>query len=138
MQPLKHIILVEDDTFDAEMTIRALGQIPIANPIVHLETGQDLLDYLDKEGVGHIAVVLLDLNTPKLSGLEALREIRQRAYDYFPIVVLTSSGEGPDIRASYALGVNSFVSKPVRNLDFQEAIRTLGLYWGLMNELPPT
>lgn len=136
MTGLKKIILVEDDQFDAEMTQRSLKKIPLANEIVWLETGQELIDYLDEHGTAQIAVVILDLQMPQITGLEALEIIRQKNYSYFPVVILTSSRQSPDIQASYKLGATSFVTKPVNNTEFREAIRTLGLYWGILNELP--
>ncbi len=136
MTNLKKIVLVEDDEFDADLTRAELKKIPIANEIVWLETGKELLDYLENEGLQDIAVVILDLQMPILSGIEALQIIRERQYQYFPIVVLSSSREHPDIKKCYSLGVNSFVTKPVKTTEFQEAIRTLGLYWGILNQLP--
>lgn len=136
MTNLKKIVLVEDDEFDADLTRAELKKIPIANEIVWLETGKELLDYLENEGLQDIAVVILDLQMPILSGIEALHIIRERQYQYFPIVVLSSSREHPDIKKCYSLGVNSFVTKPVKTTEFQEAIRTLGLYWGILNQLP--
>lgn len=136
MEKLKKIILVEDDEFDAEMTQRSLKKLNLANEIVWLETGKQLLDYLDEHGTDHIAVVILDLQMPQITGIEALRMIKEGNYPYFPIVILTSSKETPDIETCYELGANSFVTKPVKNVEFQEAISTLGLYWGILNELP--
>ena len=133
---LKKIILVEDEPFDAEMTIQELQKIPLANEIVWLETGAELLEYLDTQGTAEIAVAILDLNMPILTGLEALTIIRDRAYERFPIVILSSSREHPDLEKCYELGINSFVNKPVKTAEFQEAVRTLGLYWGVLNELP--
>jgi two-component system response regulator len=136
MPRLKKVILVEDDELDADMTQRALKNIPLANDIVWLETGQELLDYLDQEGTHDIAVVILDLKMPQLSGIDALRIIRGNDYGYFPIVILTSSRENPDIAICYELGANAFITKPVNQHDFREVIKTLGMFWGIFNNLP--
>lgn len=133
---LKKIVLVEDEPFDAEMTIQELKKIPLANEIVWLETGAELLEYLDTHGTEDIAVTILDLNMPILTGVEALTIIREREYDRFPIVILSSSREHPDLEKCYELGINSFVNKPVKTQEFQEAVKALGLYWGVLNELP--
>ena len=136
MAKLRKILLVEDDELDVEMTKRALRDIPVANEIEWLETGQEFLNYLEEHGAKEVAVVILDLQMPQITGIEALRIIRQKDYDYFPIVVLTSSKESPDVKACYELGVNAFVTKPVKKSEFNEAIKTLGLFWGILNELP--
>ncbi|MEM6764263.1 MAG: response regulator [Bacteroidota bacterium] len=133
---LKKIILVEDDEFDAELTRKELQNIPVANEIIWLETGGELIDYLDEYGADDIAVAILDLQMPILTGIEALQTIKEKAYEHFPIVVLSSSKEHPDIKKCYELGINSFVTKPVKTAEFQEAVRTLGLYWGILN-VPP-
>lgn len=136
MSALKKLILVEDDSFDAEMTIRSLKQIPLANEIIWLETGAHLLSYLEEQGTDDIAVVILDLQMPQVTGIEALKIIREKDYPDFPIVILTSSKEAPDIKKCYELGVNSFITKPVQHLEFQEVIKTMGLYWGILNQPP--
>ena len=136
MSALKKLILVEDDSFDAEMTIRSLKQIPLANEIIWLETGAHLLSYLEEQGTDNIAVVILDLQMPQVTGIEALKIIREKDYPDFPIVILTSSKEAPDIKKCYELGVNSFITKPVQHKEFQEVIKTMGLYWGILNEPP--
>jgi len=137
MNNLKKIILVEDDEYDADMTKEALAKIPIANEILWLETGQDFLDYLEQDGLKDIAVVIMDLNMPLVTGLEALEVIRDKNYPDFPVVVLSSSREHPDITRAYELGANSFIIKPVAPEEFQKAITTLGLYWGILNVPPP-
>ena len=136
MSALKKLILVEDDSFDAEMTIRSLKQIPLANEIIWLETGALLLSYLEDHGTDNIAVVILDLQMPQVTGIEALTIIREKAYPDFPIVILTSSKEAPDIKKCYELGINSFITKPVQHEEFQEVIKTMGLYWGIINQPP--
>lgn len=133
MSTLKKIILVEDDEFDAELTLSELQSIPLANEIVWLETGKEFIDYLEENGVGDIAVAILDLNMPLITGIEALEIIREKGWPKFPIVVLSSSNEHPDIKRCHELDVSAFVTKPVKMEDFKSSIRTLGLFWGLMN-----
>ena len=136
MTALKKIIFVEDDQFDAAMTLKTMEKMQLANEIIWLETGQLLLDYLEENGTKNIAVVILDLQMPQITGIEALEAIRQKKYPYFPIVVLTSSRESPDVKKCYELGINSFITKPVKSNEFQEVVKTLGLYWGIFNKLP--
>ncbi len=136
MDKLRKILLVEDDQFDAEMTTRELKSIPLANEIVWLQTGEELLSYLVTNGVNDISLVILDLHMPRVNGIEALQEIRKIGYPKFPIVVLSSSQEDPDIKKCYEMGVNSFVSKPVKTVEFRSAVRNLGLYWGILNVVP--
>ena len=141
----KTILLVEDNPSDIELTKRALANANIANKVVVAEDGQEALDYLF--GTGHyagrdaaplLAVVLLDLKLPKVDGLDILRRIRaNRRTKRLPVVILTSSQEEQDIAAGYDLGANSYIQKPVDFLKFAEAIKTLGLYWLVLNELPP-
>ncbi len=137
MSLLKKIILVEDDEFDADMTLSVLRKIPLANEIIWLETGKELLEYLEEKGTQDIAVVILDLNMPLLTGIETMQIIQEKKYRKFPVVVLSSSRENPDIKKCYEMGVNSFVTKPVKTEEFQEAVKTLGLYWGIIN-VPPS
>ena len=138
------ILLVEDNLSDVKLTERALKQNQITNELVHAEDGREALDYLF--GTGQYAgrdvrkapaVVLLDLKLPKVDGLEVLRQIRaDERTRLLPVVVLTSSSQEEDIIVSYKLGANSYICKPVDFTRFAEAVRTLGLYWLLMNEAP--
>ncbi len=145
MKPIKPILLVEDNPSDADLTRRALGRGHIANELVVVEDGQEALDYLCGEGVYQgrdisilPAVILLDLKLPKVPGLEVLRRIRKDVrISRVPVVILTSSKEEEDIGAAYDLGVNSYVRKPVDYKEFQTAIEHLGLFWLILNELPP-
>lgn len=138
MSNFPKILLVEDDELDAEMTQKTLKEIPLLNEIVWLENGEELIDYLDEHGSENIALCILDLKMPVMSGLDALEEIRQEKdkYSEFPIVILTSSQENPEIKRCYELGVNAFVTKPVQEEAFSKAVKILGIFWGLFNILP--
>lgn len=139
------ILLVEDDPNDVELTLHALKTNNLSNNVHVARDGAEALDFLFDQGAysGRIAekrpkVVLLDLKLPKVDGLEVLRAIRADPRTrVMPVVILTSSREDRDIVESYALGVNSYIVKPVDFERFAEAVRTLGLYWLLLNE-PPT
>lgn len=142
----KTILLVEDNPDDEALTLRALKKNNIKNEVAIVRDGVEALDYLF--GSGQYAgrdvkdlpqVVLLDLKLPKLDGLEVLRRVRADARTRrLPIVVLTSSKEEQDIVASYDLGANSYVRKPVDFTQFAESVRQLGLYWLVLNEAPPS
>ncbi len=138
------ILLVEDNTSDAELTIRALNKKHIANSIIHLKDGASALDFLFGEGEfanrninNRPKIILLDLKMPKVDGLEVLRRIKNDDHTKkIPVVVLTSSKENPDIEKAYALGANSYIVKPVEFDGFSKAIGELGFYWLLLNESP--
>ncbi len=138
------ILLVEDNPYDAELTIRALKAHRLLNNIVHVTDGQEALDYLFGTGLwkdgntrSRPKVVLLDLKMPRVDGVEVLRRIRSDPHTKFlPVVVLTSSREERDLIESYKLGANSYIVKPVDFDQFSEAVRSLGLYWLLLNEAP--
>lgn len=139
------ILLVEDNPDDVELTLRAFARSRVANTLVVARDGEEALDYLFARGVhagrdrgAQPEVVLLDLKLPKIDGLEVLRRLREAPETrLLPVVVLTSSNEERDVVASYELGANSFVRKPVDFGDFLEASRQLGLYWLVLNEPPP-
>jgi two-component system response regulator len=136
MTYLRSIILVEDNPDDEKLTIRALRRGNVANEILVARNGEEaLVMVLNANPLP--SVVLLDLKLPKVDGLEVLRQIRanERTHN-LPVVVLTSSSEEGDIIDSYDLGANSYVRKPVETDKFTEAIRQLGMYWALINELP--
>lgn len=144
MKP-KTILLVEDNPSDIDLTMRALERSHIASRVVVAEDGAEALDYLFCRGA-HAgrsprdlpALTLLDLKLPRVPGLEVLRRIRGDAHTRrVPVVVLTSSREEQDVGASYDLGVNSYIRKPVDFRRFAEVIEQLGLYWLIMNEVPP-
>lgn len=138
----KTILLVEDNPDDEALTLRALRRNHIANEVVVTRDGAEALDYLFGEGkfagrdpARRPEVILLDLKLPKMDGLEVLK--RLRADDRtrrIPVVILTTSSEEQDIAASYDLGANSYIRKPVDFRQFTEAVRQLGLYWLLFNE----
>jgi CheY-like chemotaxis protein len=140
----KTILLVEDNPDDEALAIRALKRHHIGNQIVVARDGVETLDYLF--GRGQYAgrdisvkptVILLDLKLPRVDGLEVLRCLREdERTKLLPVVVLTTSSEEQDILTSYSLGCNSYIRKPVDFIQFSEAIRQLGMYWLLMNELP--
>ena len=131
------ILLVEDNPDDEKLTLRALKKNNIANPVKVARDGQEAIDYLFNSGAGLPAVVLLDLRLPKISGLEVLKRMRaDPARKMVPVVILTSSKEESDLVHGYSLGANSYIRKPVDFTQFAEAVRTLGLYWMVLNELP--
>jgi two-component system, response regulator len=141
----KIILLVEDNPSDIGLTQRAFKKSHIANELVVVEDGQEALDYLF--GIGAYegrdaqllpALVLLDIKLPKVDGFEVLQRIRSDPRTRrLPIVMLTSSSEEQDIGASYDLGVNSYIRKPVDFTQFAQAIQQLDLYWLVLNEMPP-
>lgn len=136
------ILLVEDNPADAELTLRALKKVHIANKVFLVNDGDEAMDFLfargkfsDREHIQNPKVILLDLKLPKVSGLEVLRSIKSNEkLKSIPVVVLTSSKEDPDIKQSYALGANSYVVKPVGFENFLKAVSELGMYWLLLNQ----
>jgi two-component system response regulator len=140
----RSILLVEDNPDDRELTLRALEKNKILNPVKVAEDGVQALDILLRRGehaadwTGLPALVLLDLKLPKIDGLEVLKAIRADPRTrLLPVVVLTSSKEEQDLIASYTLGANSYIRKPVDFAKFIEAVRQLGYYWLILNEAPP-
>jgi len=138
------ILLVEDNPNDAELTIHALRENNLSNHIEWLHDGAEALEFIFGSG-GYAGrdisdkprVILLDLKMPKVDGLEVLRRIKgDPRTKSIPVVVMTSSHEERDVVESYKLGVNSYIIKPVDFEQFNEAVRTLGLYWLLLNQAP--
>jgi two-component system response regulator len=142
----KLILLVEDNSSDEKLTVLALEECGIANDIVVARDGAAALDFLaatgpysDRNPNELPTVVLLDLKLPKIDGLDVLRRIRsEERTRLLPVVILTSSKEDEDVLRGYALGANAYVRKPVDFLEFAAAAKTLGLFWLLLNELPPS
>jgi CheY-like chemotaxis protein len=144
MDRLGRILMVEDDHKDVELTLTALEEYNLANEVVVTGDGAEALDYLYcrgnfKERSGdNPAVLLLDLKLPKVDGLEVLQQIKSdEKLRMIPVVVLTSSREERDMVASYKLGVNAYVVKPVDFHEFVNAIKELGVFWAVVNEPPP-
>ena len=141
----KYILLVEDNPDDEALTLRALKKNKLANGVVVARDGAEAVDFLFGTGAhgGRDAgdlpqIVLLDLKLPKLDGFEVLRRVRaDKRTKTLPVVILTSSKEERDIVQGYRDGCNSYVRKPVNFDEFVEATRQLGLYWMLLNEVPP-
>jgi CheY-like chemotaxis protein len=141
---LGRILMVEDDPKDVELTLTALEDYNLANEVVVTRDGEQALDYLYCRGEyktrssGNPAVMLLDLKLPKVDGLEMLKQIKSdEELRMIPVVVLTSSTEEKDMVASYKLGVNAYVVKPVDFHEFVNAIKELGVFWAVINEPPP-
>jgi CheY-like chemotaxis protein len=141
---LRHILLAEDSANDAELTIAALRENRIVNPIDVVRDGAEALDYLRRQNAyagrqsGTPAMLLLDLKMPKVDGIEVLRAVKSDpVLRQTPVVVLTSSREEQDVVRSYDLGVNAYVVKPVDFRDFTDAVKTIGSFWAVVNEQPP-
>ena len=144
MNALKHILLVEDNPNDVELTLEGLSEYNLANDVQVVRDGEEALDYIYYRGkfAGRISnnpvVVLLDLKLPKIDGIEVLRQIKSdEKLRLVPVVILTSSNEESDKVKSYKLGVNAYVVKPINFHEFTDAIRELGIFWAIINEPPP-
>src|SRR5215470_3610090 len=135
--PDEHVILlVEDNASDEELTLRALRKSNIANKVIVVRDGAAALEFL-RETADLPQVVLLDLNLPKIGGLDVLRAIRSdERTKLLPVVIMTSSKEDRDLMTGYELGANSYVVKPVDFTQFAEAVRQLGVYWLVINQRP--
>lgn len=137
------ILLVEDNPDAVTLTLRALKRNNIANPVTHAKDGAEALALLGEgslpgQGPELPALILLDLKLPKVDGMEVLRRIRaDKRLKLLPVVILTSSKEQGDLIQGYDLGANGYVRKPVDFQQFAEAIKTLGLYWLVLNQAPP-
>jgi CheY-like chemotaxis protein len=144
MDRFGRILMVEDDPRDVELTLTALADYNLTNEVVVIHDGEEALDYLYRRANfktrnnENPAVLLLDLKLPKVDGLEVLRQIKSdETLRMIPVVVLTSSREERDMVASYKLGVNAYVVKPVDFHEFVNAIKELGMFWAIVNEPPP-
>jgi CheY-like chemotaxis protein len=140
----KHILLVEDDPNDVELTVAALTQFKFKTAVKDVADGEQALDYLHRRGTyaaeppGHPAVILLDIKMPKVDGLTVLRRVRSDSRLWMiPIVMFTSSREERDLIRSYQLGANAYVVKPLEYSEFMNALKEIGAFWGLINEPPP-
>jgi CheY-like chemotaxis protein len=144
MEFLKRILLVEDDPKDVELTLAALAEHKLANEVAIARDGVEALDYLYRRGafaqrpVGNPVVILLDLKMPRMDGIRVLQQIKtEKQLRMIPVVILTSSRESQDLEACYRLGVNAYVVKPVRFLDFVDGVKQTGVFWALLNQPPP-
>jgi len=133
------ILLVEDNQDDAELTIRALRKFNLANHLLHLQDGEEALNFLFGSNSGLMPkIILLDIKMPKIDGIDVLRKIKSDPYrKIIPVVVLTSSKEERDILESYKLGVNAYIVKPVEFDKFVKAVSEVGFFWLILNQ-PPT
>lgn len=143
MKPLNRILLVEDSIRDAELILTAFEGNHLANDITHVRDGAEALDYLYRRGAfasrtdAQPALLLLDLKLPKVDGLEVLRQIKGDAdLRMIPVVMMTSSRQEKDLVRSYELGVNAYVVKPLKFQDFVDAVKQVGAFWAVMNEVP--
>jgi len=137
------ILLVEDSKADADMTMRTLRKRGIANNVEWVKNGVEAMEYLFREGTyaeragGAPKLVLLDLKMPLMDGLQVLEKMKSDPRTKaIPVVMMTSSREEGDLLASYRLGVNSYVVKPVDFRDFAEMVSEVGMYWMLSNQVP--
>ena len=145
MIEIKTILIAEDNPQDIELTIEALTQNNLANLVVAVNDGVEAMEYLNYQGPfknrkkGNPAVLLLDIKMPRMDGIEVLKAIRgDDTLKTIPVVMLTSSREEPDLKKCYAMGVNAYVVKPVVFRDFMDAVKNIGIFWALLNELPPS
>jgi len=140
---LGYILLADDNENDVELTLRALSQYKVANEIVVVRDGAKALDLLYHRGdfsartnADPIAV-LLDIKMPKVSGIEVLEIMKKDPrLRFIPVVMLTSSRQGPDVEECYRVGANAYVVKPVDFAQFADAVKTIGKFWAVLNELP--
>src|SRR5688572_20319634 len=136
------IILIEDNPDDAALAIRALKKQNLTNNLVHLSDGQEALDFIFGTGtfinqgmVGTTKVILLDLNMPKVNGMEVLEKLKSDdRTKTIPVVILTSSSKDPDIKRAFELGANTYIVKPVDFDNFSKIVVDLGMYWMLVNQ----
>ena len=140
---LRKILLVEDNQNDLELTLEALSEQNLGNRVVSVNDGVEAMEYLLYEGPyagrekENPAVILLDIKMPRMDGTEVLKAVKSNSeLKYIPIVMLTSSREEPDLQKCYNYGVNAYVVKPVNFKDFMEAVKEIGIFWALINELP--
>jgi two-component system response regulator len=136
------ILLVEDNVGDAELALRALKKQHLANNVIHLKDGAQALDFIFARGVYAARnindlprIILLDLNMPKIGGIQVLEKLKSDPLTRaIPVVILTSSAEDPDVRRCYELGANSYIVKPVEFNNFSKTVAELGMYWMVINK----
>ncbi|MCW5908646.1 MAG: response regulator [Chitinophagales bacterium] len=135
------VLLVEDNPYDAELSINSLKENHLANEIMHVTDGAEALDFIYCRGKYegrdkvHPKIILLDLKMPRVSGIEVLEQLKSdEDTKSIPVIVLTSSNLDPDIEACYRLGVNSYITKPIAFEDFAKTVINLGFYWMLVNK----
>lgn len=136
---LPSILLVEDNPMDLDLTLRAFSKKKFVNDIQIARDGEEALAFFPRWEAGEAlpAVILLDINLPKVSGLEVLRQLKaHERFRRIPVVMLTSSREDRDLKAAYDLGVNSYIEKPVSFSKFIEVAEHIELYWCVLNERP--
>lgn len=134
---VRSILLVEDNPMDVDLTLRAFAKRKLANPVDVARDGEEALDLVEQWDAGTTrppALILLDLQLPKVSGLDVLRAIKGHPrFRILPIVVLTTSDESADMRTAYELGANSYILKPVSFDNFMTVVGQIELYWGVLN-----
>jgi two-component system response regulator len=138
------ILLVEDSDADAEMIVRSLRKGNLVNQVFRVRDGVEALEFIFREGEyrerrsGNPKLILLDVKMPRLGGIDVLRKLKsEESTKVIPVVMLTSSAEDRDIQESYHLGVNSYLVKPVNFSEFTNVVAQVGLYWAVMNRMPP-
>lgn len=138
MTNIVEILLVEDNPDDAELTIRALKKHNLANNLLHLQDGEEALNFIFSPQTSSLPkIILLDIKMPKVDGIEVLRKIKSdENRKIIPVVVLTSSKEERDIIETYKLGVNAYIVKPVEFEKFVSAVSEIGFFWMILNQPP--
>lgn len=134
---MRKILLVEDSDDDAQLTIHSLRKALVANPVEHIGSAKEALEYLRASDTIMPALILLDLHLPGMSGMDMLKELRaDKRTRLIPVVIFTGSQSPEDLNTSYREGANSYVRKPLDQDEFRNAIRDVGLYWAVTNEPP--
>jgi CheY-like chemotaxis protein len=144
MSEFKTILLAEDNPKDVELTLEALSEFNLANRVIAVKDGVEVMEFLQYKGKyqnrvqENPAVILLDIKMPRMDGIEVLKAIRNDPLlKRLPVVMLTSSKEEPDLKRCYELGANAYVVKPVDFTDFIDAVKQVGVFWAVINEIPP-
>jgi two-component system response regulator len=136
------ILLIEDNVGDADLALRALKKQHLANNVIHLKDGAEALDFIFAKGkhagrdINDLPrIILLDLNMPKIGGIQVLEKLKSEPLTRnIPVVILTSSAEDPDVKRCYELGANSYIVKPVEFNNFSKTVAELGMYWMVINK----